>query len=111
MDKEIPSLPAEMRVSELSDRIARHDPAVSRHQGMVVLDSEGKLAGIITRGYVLRALDKDPSGNMSVLEAGAPKVVVTYPDELLHDALAKMLRQNVGRLPVVDRADPGHVVG
>jgi chloride channel protein, CIC family len=109
MDKEIPTLPADMRVSELSDRIARHDPAVSQHQGMVVLDSEGKLAGVITRGDVLRSLDKDPS--VSVLEAAARNVVVTYPDELLSEALTKMLRQNVGRLPVVDRNDPRRVVG
>lgn len=111
MDKEIPTLPADMRVSELSDRIARHDPAVSRHQGMVVLDSEGELAGIVTRGDVLRALDKDPSGSMSVLDAGTRNVIVTYPDELLHEASAKMLRHNIGRLPVVDRSDARRVVG
>ena len=45
MDQDVPTLPGEMKVSELSDRIARRDPAVCRHQGMVVLDSEGKLAG------------------------------------------------------------------
>ena len=111
MDKEIPTLPADMRVSELSDRIARRDPEVTRHQGMVILDSDGKLAGIITRGDVLRALDKDPLGSLSVLEAGTHNVIVTYPDELLHEASAKMLRQNIGRLPVVDRNDPGRVVG
>lgn len=111
MDKEIPTLPADMRVSELSDRIARHDPAVSRHQGMVVLDSGGELAGIVTRGDVLRALDKDPSGSMSVRDAGTRNVIVTYPDELLHEASAKMLRHNIGRLPVVDRSDARRVVG
>jgi len=111
MDKEAPILPADMRVSELSDRIARRDPAVSRHQGMVILDSEGKLAGVITRGDVLRALDHDPKGAMSVLDAGTRNVIVTYPDELLHEASAKMLRNNIGRLPVVERNDPCRVVG
>jgi CIC family chloride channel protein len=48
---------------------------------------------------------------MSVLEAGTSDVVVTYPDELLHDAAAKMLRRNVGRLPVVEREEPTRVVG
>ncbi|HXZ42666.1 MAG TPA: chloride channel protein [Terriglobales bacterium] len=111
MDKDVPTLPADMRVSELSDRIARRDPEVTQHQGMVVLDSEGNLAGIITRGDVMRALDKDPSGSMSVLDAGTRNVIVTYPDELLHDASAKMLRHNIGRLPVVDRSDHRRVVG
>jgi chloride channel protein, CIC family len=38
-------------------------------------------------------------------------VVVTYPDEVLHEASAKMLRHKIGRLPVVDREDPRRVLG
>ena len=111
MDKDAPVVPAEATVSELSDRIARNDPAVSRHQGLFIIDKEGKLAGVVTRGDVLRALANDPSGSLSVLEAGSRKVVVTYPDEVLHDASAKMLRHNVGRLAVVDRQDNRRIVG
>ncbi len=48
---------------------------------------------------------------MTVLEAGSRKLVVTYPDEVLHEASAKMLRNNIGRLPVVDREDTSRVVG
>ena len=59
----------------------------------------------------MRALDADPSGALTVLDAGSREVVVTYPDETLHDASAKMLRNNIGRLPVVDRKDPRRVVG
>jgi CBS domain-containing protein len=78
---------------------------------MLIVDAEGKLAGLITRGDVLRALDRDPSGMMSVLDAGARNLVVTYPDELLHDASTKMLRHNIGRLPVVERENPRRVIG
>lgn len=111
MEKDVPKVPADMKVGELADRIARRDPEVCHHQGMLILDSEGELAGVITRGDVVRALDKDPSGGLSVLEAGTRDVVVTYPNELLYDASAKMLRNAVGRLPVVDRDDPRRVVG
>jgi H+/Cl- antiporter ClcA len=111
MDRDVPTLPADMRIGELAERIAGRDPMVSRHQGMIIVDSDGRLAGVITRGDVLRALDQDPSGAMSVLEAGSHKLVVTYPDEVLHEASAKMLRNNIGRLPVVDRKDPRRVVG
>src|SRR5438093_11838073 len=104
-------IPASMRVGELAARIAKHDPVVSRHQGMVIVDAEGRLAGIITRADVLRALDQDPLGEMTVLEGGSRKLVVTYPDESLHEASAKMLRNNIGRLPVVERSDPRKVVG
>jgi H+/Cl- antiporter ClcA len=111
MDRDFPKLPQEMTISELSNRIARGDPAVRKHQGMFVMDPGGKLAGIITRSDVLRALDENPSGVISVLDAGTRKIIVTYPDELLHDASAKMLRHDIGRLPVVDRDDPVRVVG
>jgi chloride channel protein, CIC family len=109
MDREAPTIPATMTLNELADRIGSGDPEVSRHQGMLVLDGEGKLAGIITRGDVLRALERNPSG--TVLDACSRNVVVTYPDETLHEASEKMLRYNVGRLPVVDRADERHIVG
>src|SRR5580658_4610046 len=111
MDRDVPTLPANMTVNELADLIARRDPSVSRHQGMFVLDAEGKLAGVITRGDVMRALDADPSGTATVFDAGTRDVVVTYPDEMLHAASSKMLRNDIGRLPVVDRKDPQKVVG
>jgi CBS domain-containing protein len=109
MDQTVPTISSSTRISELADRIARGDQEVSRHQGLVIIDSEGKLAGIITRGDLLRALEQDPS--MNVVEAGSRNVVVTFPDEALHDASDKMLRYNIGRLPVVDRADQRRVVG
>jgi H+/Cl- antiporter ClcA len=109
MDREAPTILASVSLSELADRIGSGDPEVSRHQGMLVLDGEGKLAGIITRGDVLRALEKNPTG--TVLDACSRNVVVTYPDETLHEASEKMLRYNVGRLPVVDRTDERRIVG
>ena len=109
MDREAPTVMADMKLSEISDRIVQNDPAMARHQAMLVVDSEGKLSGVITRGDILRGLDQDPS--MTVLEASSRDIVVTYPDETLNDAAAKMLRYNVGRLPVVERGDESKIVG
>jgi CIC family chloride channel protein len=64
---------------------------------------------MLTRGDLLRALEQDPS--MTALDAASRNVVVTFPDEALHDASEKMLRYNIGRLPVVDRADERRVIG
>jgi CIC family chloride channel protein len=111
MDRELPTISSDMNVGELAERIARRDPAVSKHEGLLILDSAGNLEGIITRSDILRAFEKDSDGKMSVLEAGTREVVVTYPDELLHEAAAKMLRRNIGRLPVVERLQPIRVVG
>jgi chloride channel protein, CIC family len=111
MDKEAPTIPSEMTVAELSRRITDGDPVLSRRQGTLILNKESKLAGIITRGDMLRALEQDRSGMMTVLEAGKQKLIVAYPDETLHDAIARMLRHNIGRLPVVHRHEPGKVLG
>jgi CBS domain-containing protein len=42
---------------------------------------------------------------------GSTNLIVAYEDETLHDAIARMLRHDVGRLPVVDRANEKRVVG
>ena len=44
-------------------------------------------------------------------QAGNTKVVVAYPDELVSEAAAKLLRFEIGRLPVVDRVDERKIVG
>jgi len=111
MEKEAPVVAASTKVGALAERIARHDPAVVRHGALLILDDAGKLAGIITRGDIVRALDKNPSGEMMVQAAGTTHVVVTYPDELVSEAAAKLLRFDIGRLPVVDRSDERKVVG
>ena len=111
MDREPQTIPSGTRIAELAERIAKHDPAVTRHQGLLVVDEDGSLEGIITRSDILRSLEQDPAGTMTVLEAGRRDVVVTYPDEILHEASAKMLRQKIGRLPVVDRDNPRKIVG
>lgn len=102
-------LSADMRARELADGIARGDARFSGHQAFLVADGQNHLLGIITRGDVLRALEESPE--LTVLEAGNDQLIVTYPDESLHDAVSKMVRNNIGRLPVVSRADPSQPVG
>lgn len=111
MEKEFPSVSAGTSVGALAERIAAHDPAVARHEALLILDDAGKLSGIITRGDLLRALDEDPSGSIAVQEAGSTQMVVAFPDELISEAASKMLRHNIGRLPVVDRGDPRKPIG
>jgi CBS domain-containing protein len=111
MDTAPATVPAAMRVSEYADRVAQGDALLARRQGTPIVDAEGRLAGIITRGDVLRALEQAPTGELTVLEAGRRELIVTYPDEPVQAAVAKMLRNEVGRLPVVSRADPKKLVG
>ncbi len=111
MDREPVSVPSSMKVSQLADRIARGDSMLSRHQAFPIVDKAGRLVGIITRGDVTESLTDEPAGRRTVLEAGTDSPVVTYPDELLNDAMLKMLRGNFGRLPVVDRREPTKLIG
>jgi chloride channel protein, CIC family len=111
MDEHWPAIPANTTVTALALRIAQHDPDVARHEALLIFDDAGKLAGIITRGDLLRALAKDSSGVMTVQEAGTTRLMVTHPDELVSEAAAKMLRHDIGRLPVVDRTDHRKIVG
>jgi chloride channel protein, CIC family len=111
MEKNLPTISAGTKVGELAERIAQHDPAVARHEALLILDKDAQLSGIITRGDLLLALNKDPLGTMTVEQAGATQLVLTYPDELISEAATKMLHHDIGRLPVVDRADPRKAVG
>jgi chloride channel protein, CIC family len=111
MDKNPATIPAALTVAEFSERIARGDRLVAHRQGTPITDMQGVLTGIITRSDLVQALENDPKGEMTVLEAGSRNLIITYPDEPLKDAIAKMLKNNVGRLLVVNRDNPRQLVG
>jgi CBS domain-containing protein len=111
MDKTPVTIAATLTIAELSERIARGDPQVARRQGTPVVDVQGALVGLITRSDIIRALEQDPKGELTVLEAGSRNLIITYPDEPLKDAVAKMIRNEIGRLPVVSRDNPRQLLG
>ncbi|HZQ46385.1 MAG TPA: chloride channel protein [Verrucomicrobiae bacterium] len=111
MDDNPPKISADMPVTRLSDLIAQGDPQYTRRQGTLIVDDEGLLTGIVTRRDVVRALQSKSAASMTVLQAGKRNPIVTYPDELLHDAINKMLKSDIGRLPVVDRDNPRLILG
>ena len=75
------------------------------------MDTEGRLEGLVTRGDLLQALQQDPTGQSAVAAVGRKRVVTVFPDERVADAIGRMLRHDIGRMPVVSREDPGRVVG
>jgi CBS domain-containing protein len=75
------------------------------------VSADGKLVGVVTQGDLLRALEQNKKGTISVLKAGSSNPVVAYTDELVHDAMQSMLRHDIGRLPVVSRDEPQKMVG
>lgn len=99
METEAPTLSESMPLEEAAALMAR-----LRRQGLPVVDQEGKLCGM------LATQDLERPGR-TVGEACTRKVEVAYPDETLHEALERMSRLDVGRLPVVRRDDPRRLVG
>ena len=98
-------------VREVADRMASGDPRLVRHRALPIVNEEGQLVGIVTQGDILRALEEDPAGDLPVIEVGSRSLIVAHPDESAFEALTKMLMNNVGRLPVVDRKNPQKMVG
>ena len=111
MARDVVTVEPGVTVIAVADRFSIGDLKTSRHHALPIVDSAGRLQGLVTQGDLLRTLQVDPAGEMSVLDAGARSLIVTYPDERVFDAVTKMLDNNIGRLPVVDRADPQKMVG
>jgi CIC family chloride channel protein len=131
MRTDVLPIPAEMTVGDLAERIShakltadglvearttkgnamRERPALNLTDGLPIVGSDGRLAGMVTQGDLLRALKADPQGEITVLEAGSNRLIVAYENELVFDAMHRMLENNIGRLPVVSREEPGKMVG
>src|SRR5690242_12222915 len=111
MQKDVPPVSAAMTVQDLFTRLAAHDPLLAPHYAWPMVDEKGGLVGVITRGDVVRAMGRADGPSERLLEAGTSPPVVAYPDELLEEAVDKMLRREVGRLPVVDRQHPTKLLG
>ena len=111
MDRRVIPVPTAMSVRELSSKIAGGDPDLARRQGTPIVDTNGRLVGIVTRSDLMRALEKDPAGSTAVLDAGTRSPVVAFEDEPIADAVARMLDRDIGRLPVVDRGEPTRLIG
>ncbi len=111
MDRTPPVAPADISLAELNDRIAAGDSPLAARQATLLVDAEQRLAGILTRSDLLAALRTDPAGASPAAAAAVAPVATISPEATLHDAIALMLKRDIGRLAVVDPADPEHIAG
>ncbi len=68
------------------------------------------LIGIITFEDVKKIPDNERD-NIKVLDVMTRDVIVAYPDESLESVLMKLINNNIGRLPVVERENQKKIVG
>ena len=82
--------------------------------GVVVLDEAGKLFGVVTvsdlRNVISSNFDLDET-RVKDVATKRTDLLITYPDETIGQALYRMGSRGLGRLPVISREDPGHVLG
>ena len=79
------------------------------HLGYPVVEN-GKLVGIITFEDVEK-VPFEERAKVKVKDVMPKRLIVTYPDETLEDVLRKLIENNIGRLPVVDRNDKTKLLG
>ncbi len=80
-----------------------------RHHGLPVVDTDGRLAGIITVTDILRA--GGASDQVTAGRAMTPRPVTVSPETAASVALERMAALGVGRIPVVAENDPSRLVG
>jgi H+/Cl- antiporter ClcA/CBS domain-containing protein len=101
------TLNATQDLAEVRQWLARHSSA-SHHQGYPVLDEREHLIGVVTRRNIL---DGDHTEESLIRDLIQRPPAVVFEDSSLREAADHMVRERVGRLPVVTRDDPQNVVG
>jgi H+/Cl- antiporter ClcA len=86
--------------------IGRHAEG-SAHQGFPVVDEEDRIVGVVTRRDLLDGEASDEALRKIIKRPPA----VVYDDSTLRDAADHMAKEGIGRLPVVSRDEPDHVIG
>lgn len=105
--RDVVTLNARQSLADVHAWIAR-TASPGQHQGFPVLDDSGQLVGVVTRRNLL---DAAAEGGSTVADAIRRPPAVVYADQTLRNAADHMVRERVGRLPVVTRADPRTVIG
>ena len=82
----------------------------SSHRGFPVLDSNGRLKGMITHQDIYDALEKGRR-DITVAEIMSNNLVTCYPEETLKNALEKLGEHDIGRIPVIENNDTGKLIG
>ena len=77
----------------------------SDHQGFPVVDGD-RLVGVVTRRDLF-----DAGADATVQDLVKRSPVIVFEDSSLREAMDHMVREGVGRLPVLSRSEPARIVG
>lgn len=117
MVREVDTVPATMTIAAAIDFFTGDpmDEAV-RHRAYPVVDAQGVLRGMVSRADVLAwtcepgLADSDPATTPLADLVSDASLAVVHPEDLVGAAADLMAHNEIGRLPVTDRAS-GRLVG
>lgn len=107
MDTSVDSVSSTMPLPQLLQKFER-----THHHGFTVTDENGALFGIVSLDDLEQAMLAPDFEQKTVADiATTDGIAVGYPDETVSEALWRMGVRRIGRLPIVDRANPRRLVG
>jgi CBS domain-containing protein len=105
MTKNVKTVPQNMTISQLLDLMAKQ-----HHIGYPVVNHDGEPVGVVTLEQASR-ISKEKRTTTLVSQIVSRKPVTVYPGETALDAFKKMSAHEIGRVLVVDSADPKKLLG
>jgi len=98
-------LPAEAKVGEILNSLHVDHPHKQRL--LPVVDAEGKLAGVLTRGDIRSRIKQEGDAVLQrpLGDLVRASTVETSPDEILRVVVYRMAEKGVTRLPVIEHAN------
>jgi len=108
MTRNYPTVLTTMSIGELVTKLR-----VTGYHGFPVVDKDGNFRGMVALSDVeaAMAMAKGYPVGVTVGDIASKSLTVAYPDEYIHDVLVKLGARDIGRIPVVDRSNPKHLVG
>lgn len=108
MSRTVESLPYDMPLSRLIEKLQ-----TSTHSGFPVIDETGGIVGILTyREMRLAIMRSEDLGNIIIVkDLMRENPPIAFPDDIISDALRKMNKNDIDRLPVMDPAHPRRIIG
>ena len=111
MRTNIAVLPANLPAQDLAESLRTDHRA--RQRLLPVVDEQGRLTGVLTRGDLQEFLEEHPTGSNGrpLAELVRRNPQIAYPDEPLRLVVYRMAETGLTRLPVVERRDPHKLIG
>jgi chloride channel protein, CIC family len=85
--------------------VAQHAAATQAQRLLPVLDGNGSVVGVVTRGDIRKRIDEegDDALRRSISELTRAETMDVYPDETLRVVVYRMADKGLTSMPVVDR--------